>query len=255
MKTDDYAKASERTRHYYEQNATEYRDKTLKSRKMDECVSRFLKYVPAGGTILDAGCGPGFETVDFLKRGYNVVAVDVCQSMVDMTRAAAKEAGFEEGPRLALRKMSLSPPRNYKDQKWHADMNFDGVWASASVVHLDWMDLEGAMLAFSRCLLPGRPMFLSFKSKNEEILKAAEKGEVREFSDTNSEGRTFFYHNPRAVAWYLNLVEMKICGWWPERLKGADWEWEAIISLKGKWDCKPDYISAPPAPPPAFASS
>jgi SAM-dependent methyltransferase len=253
MKTDDYAKVSERTRQYYEQHADEYRNKTLKFRKMDSYVERFLKHVPQGGTVLDAGCGPGFETVDFLKRGYNVVAVDVCQSMIDMTRAAAKEAGFEEGPRLELRRMSLSLWENDLGLRWHADdRHFDGIWASASVVHLDWLGLGGILFAFYRCLNPGMPLFVSFKSKNEEILKAAEEGKaVRELVDTNSEGRTFFYHNPRNVACKLNLVGMKIVDWWPERLKGAEWEWEAIISLKGQWDCKPAEAAVPEPTPPA----
>ena len=235
MKTEDYAKVSATTRQYYEQHAAEYRDKTVKFRKVDEFAERFLRYVPAGGTIVDAGCGPGYDTVEFLKRGYNVMAVDICQSMIDMTRAAAQAAGFEEGPRLELRRMSLSTHGRVEEDslRWRADRHFDGIWACASAVHLDWMDLESAIMSFHRHLSPGRPLFLSFKTKNEEILKAAEKGKaVRELNGTDSEGRTFFFHNPRNVAWFLNLAGMKIKDWWPERFKGADWEWEAIVSLK-----------------------
>ncbi len=38
----------------------------------------FLEYVPAGGYIMDPGCGAGSAALYFTQRGYRVLAVDGC---------------------------------------------------------------------------------------------------------------------------------------------------------------------------------
>ncbi len=43
--------------------------------------SGFLKYVPDGGKILDAGCGSGRDSKAFLSEGYDVVAFDASKEM------------------------------------------------------------------------------------------------------------------------------------------------------------------------------
>ena len=47
---------------------------------------RFLHYVRPKGRILDAGCGPGRDTAAFMARGYEVVAFDVIEEMVQLAR-------------------------------------------------------------------------------------------------------------------------------------------------------------------------
>ena len=36
----------------------------------------FLNNIPKGGSILDLGCGSGRDSIEFIKQGYNVTAVD-----------------------------------------------------------------------------------------------------------------------------------------------------------------------------------
>lgn len=46
-------------------------------------LDRFLSFVPAGGTILDVGCGVGAPIARYLvERGFEVVGVDAAPSMV-----------------------------------------------------------------------------------------------------------------------------------------------------------------------------
>ena len=48
---------------------------------MDDEVGRFLDYVKAGKTILDAGCGPGRYTKQFMERGYEAIGIDFPSNM------------------------------------------------------------------------------------------------------------------------------------------------------------------------------
>ena len=43
-------------------------------------------------SVLDVGCGPGRYTVEFLKQGKKVVALDMAQGMIEIAKSAVKEA-------------------------------------------------------------------------------------------------------------------------------------------------------------------
>lgn len=59
--------------------------------------NRFLDSIIAGrsgpGTALDMGCGSGVDSVHLARAGWQVTALDFMQEALDMTRAAAEEAG------------------------------------------------------------------------------------------------------------------------------------------------------------------
>ena len=57
-------------RDYYDQNAEEYAALTFNV-DMSEIRSRFLRHVSPGGSILDAGCGSGRDTVAFSRLGHD----------------------------------------------------------------------------------------------------------------------------------------------------------------------------------------
>lgn len=51
-------------------------------------------------TVLEIACGNGEFAVELRKRGYNVIATDISQQMIDSTRKAFKDAGFKEDATL-----------------------------------------------------------------------------------------------------------------------------------------------------------
>ena len=64
-----------KTLDFYNNNSKEYIETTL-SADMSHLYNDFLKHIPKGGHILDLGCGSGRDSVEFIKQGYNVTAVD-----------------------------------------------------------------------------------------------------------------------------------------------------------------------------------
>lgn len=88
---------------------------------MSALHDRFLRHVPPGCRILDAGCGVGRDALAFAGPGYAVVAFDASAEMVRLTRE--RVAGQAEV--LHMR---------FEDVAWREE--FDGIWACASLLHV-----------------------------------------------------------------------------------------------------------------------
>ena len=132
------------THRYYEDKAEEYLARTSQL-DMESLYKPFLELIPAGGTILDAGCGPGRDVLAFLKQGFRVTAFDASEKMVEIastqTGVAALQMRFQE---------------------------FDGIWACASLLHVPFCELEDVLTRFRRALKTGGICFMSFKQGNGE---------------------------------------------------------------------------------------
>jgi 2-polyprenyl-3-methyl-5-hydroxy-6-metoxy-1,4-benzoquinol methylase len=81
----------------------------------------FLRHMPPGGRILDAGCGVGRDALAFAERGYEVVAFDASEAMVQLARRRV-------GNRAAV------CLKRFHDLNWQNE--FDGIWACASLLHV-----------------------------------------------------------------------------------------------------------------------
>lgn len=124
-----------------------------------EARARFAGHVagtapPDRFRILDAGCGPGRDSAWFSERGFPVVGVDLSEGMLAEARRRAPGATFQRADVRALDFPAAS---------------FDGVWCSASLLHLDRSDVPSVLRSFARLLGHGW-LWLTVKAgKGEEI--------------------------------------------------------------------------------------
>lgn len=61
-----------------------------------------LAAIPAGGRILEIGCGPGNATLPFAQRGYHILALELGERL-----AALAAARCQDYPRVSVRRMAF----------------------------------------------------------------------------------------------------------------------------------------------------
>lgn len=108
---------------------------------------RLVARLKPGARILDLGSGSCRDTRAFREMGFDAVPVDASAGMRD---AALRHLGIDV---LPLDIMDLD-----------FDGCFDGVWASASLLHLRPEDLPKALGLIHRALVPRGAFYCSFKS-------------------------------------------------------------------------------------------
>ncbi len=131
---------------YYDQHAEEFIKRTV---DMDVSHVRepFLALIPPGGRVLDAGCGSGRDAAEFAGRGFNVTAFD---GSAELARRAAERTGL--------------PVRHLTFDQMDWEEEFDGIWASASLLHLPRPELDRTLTHLTRALRRGGVLFVSLKA-------------------------------------------------------------------------------------------
>ena len=147
---------------YYNENADSFFEGSIKA-DMSPARDRFSSFLEEGARILDAGCGSGRDSKAFLEKGFEVTAFD---ASVEMCRRASDYIGRDV---LNMRFEDIS-----------FDREFDGIWASASLLHVPVRDLPDVLDKMRRALKSGGVMYASFKYGDGTKMR----GE-RRFSDFN----------------------------------------------------------------------
>ncbi|MGI6736078.1 MAG: class I SAM-dependent methyltransferase [Anaerovoracaceae bacterium] len=135
----------EETLRYYDRHVRDFVDDTL-DLDMSSMYRVFEKYIDAGGAILDLGCGHGRDVRHFISEGYHVTGIDGSRRMCDY-------ASEYTGQHIQCKKFS--------ELEYYEC--FDGVWASASLLHVAKKDLPDILKKIHRALRPGGYLFLSLK--------------------------------------------------------------------------------------------
>ena len=145
-----------KTLDFYNNNSKSYIESTL-SVDMSHLYKDFLKHIPKGGHILDLGCGSGRDSLEFIKRGYNITAVDGSKELsIAASKIIGQEVIFNKFEDLQL------------TEKFH------GIWACASLLHINKRDLINVIKNISSNLEDNGVFYMSFKYGKGEYID--EKG-------------------------------------------------------------------------------
>ncbi|MGW7527331.1 class I SAM-dependent methyltransferase [Streptomyces sp. NPDC054783] len=101
--------------------------------------------------ILDAGCGPGRDLARFVEHGHVARGIDLNPAFVAMANAHAPTT---EGDLRGI------------GSRYPAGM-FDGIWASASLVHLLRDETVVVLDQFARLLRRGGRLYVCLKSEGQ----------------------------------------------------------------------------------------
>ena len=137
---------------YYNKNSEEYFNSTLNV-DMTNTYKPFLKLVPKDGKILDLGCGSGRDSMNFIKLGYEVTAVDGSKEL-------AKRASVLLGKEVIV---STFEELELKEK-------FHGIWACASLLHIKREDLKTVLNNLYNNLDDNGVFYMSFKYGEKEYV-------------------------------------------------------------------------------------
>lgn len=156
--------ASQTTMEYYKDYAEEFFESTIDA-DVTPLYEYFLKYIPDGGKLLDFGCGSGRDTKYFVDQGYDVEAID---GSVELCKMASEYTGIEV---KCMDFFDLDDESKY-----------DGIWACASLLHVDRSRLPEIFSVLRHALVSGGYLYASFKYGDYNDIK-----DGRYFDDLNED--------------------------------------------------------------------
>lgn len=136
-----------RTRHTYDAIAARFLHNTRDRSEMREWLDRFASSLPAGALVLDLGAGPGVDSAELRRRGFEAISVDLSLGML------RSGVGEFAAPRVQSDLRCLPFPSR----------SVGGVWASASLLHLSKAEASLALREIRRVLRSSGILYLSLK--------------------------------------------------------------------------------------------
>jgi SAM-dependent methyltransferase len=129
----------------YNNNVARYRD-LVEGQGIPKGLPLFLDMVPAGGDLLDFGCGLGNCAHFMTQHGYKVDCIDGSREMAkaanDLFGLSVTVASFGDLDAVA---------------------RYDGIWANFSLLHAAKADFPNHIAAIYRALRPSGAFFLALK--------------------------------------------------------------------------------------------
>ena len=171
-------KFDKQTIEFYNENAQKYSSYSYEHEK-GELYQKFLNYLPEKGSILDAGCGAGWDTKFFLKNGYTVTALDASVKLLEIIETHKNLEKIE------------SDFLNFKSNKI-----FDGIWASFSLQHLPKSDFKPALKLLKNSLSETGFFYIGIHEGNKEI--------------RDTLGRYYSYYGESEISGIIQSLNLRI---------------------------------------------
>lgn len=130
---------------YYNKYANIFFEDTV-NLDMSYALDEFTNYLPEGASVLDLGCGSGRDSLYLLEKGFDVTMLDGSKEM------------------CALAKIHTDlEPLNMKFDELDFDEVFDGIWACASLLHVESKDMPDIMSKIANALKINGIFYMSVK--------------------------------------------------------------------------------------------
>lgn len=184
------------TLQYYNNNSESYASSTICA-DMSGLCDEFLELLPSCGSILDLGCGSGRDSKYFSSHGREVISVDGSN---ELCRIAAEFLGHE---------VICCDFREYTP-----DRIFAGIWASASLLHLEEGEILRVVERLSGYLADNGIFCMSFKHGNFSGVR-----DGRYYTDFNEGKISRMIENVKG----LEIVRLKISEDVRSGFKGQKW--------------------------------
>lgn len=127
-------------------------------------LRRFVELLPKEASVLDVGCGSGDSAMYFKEQGFRVNCIDFSEKMVEV----CKQKGL------------VAQVMDMEHMTFEAE-SFDGIWASASLLHVPKKNTQKVIDKFYELLKSGGVCYICVKEGQGEKL-VEEKGITRFFS-------------------------------------------------------------------------
>jgi len=136
---------------FYNDKAGEYAASAHENREKEHTES-FLAHVPAGGAVLDLGCGSGWAAAHFAEQGFVVTAMDGSQGLADEARA---RYGVD---------VIVQP---FEKMEW--ENAFDGIWAWFTLMHAPRDTMDANLARVARAIKPGGQFMIGFQEGDRDF--------------------------------------------------------------------------------------
>lgn len=176
---------------YYDANAADYAERMLPEASGLRELAVFCGRLPAGANVLDLGCGAGHFAAIMLEAGLDV-------DLLDGSSGLAAQAMARTGREVTIRR--------YQELDSHAA--YDGIWASASLLHAAQVELPDIFSRIAAALRPGGYFYCSFKALDSDLIDALNRHYVR--------------MSPERLDALLRDAGFEPCNLWRSPSKGAD---------------------------------
>ena len=137
---------------YYNEKAKEF-IANVHHLDMSHLYNVFEKYIPHPSRILDVGSGTGRDSLYFTKKGHTVTSFDASESLVEFSR------------------MFLDDVRLDTFQSFQSEEAYHGIWACASLLHVERKDILMIIQKYIDMLVEGGVFYMSFKRCDYDYIK------------------------------------------------------------------------------------
>lgn len=194
-----------KTRDTYDAIAVEFLQNTRDRSVVCGWLDRFSSLLPAGALVLDLGAGPGFDSAELRKRGFEAISVDLSLGML--------RAGLRDFPGLRVQSDLRRLP--------FPSCSVCGIWANASLLHLPREEARTALREFRRVLGPYGILHISVKRGTGAQWESARYGKPRWFqywSDADLDAvlqavgfciSAAWVHEARRDVWLIRLASVE----------------------------------------------